>query len=156
MALEFKFAQPVGSINSDALPHSGIRGELLAVRSVELNVVVQYVFQFSRGDAMDWTTMLAYITGSVDQELLQRNEYLAAENRIARNQLQFRLRVTDGERRTLAEIGKQHGKRALERVASIVRPETILGWHRKLVARKFDGSKNRAEQLEEDVLTELK
>jgi len=48
-----------------------------------------------------------------------------------------------GERRTLAEIGKQLGKRALEEVASIVRPETILGCHRKLVARKFDGSKNR-------------
>ena len=105
---------------------------------------------------MDWTTMLAYITGSVDQELLQRNEYLVAENRILRNQLQGRLCLTDGERRTLAEIGKQLGKRALERVASIMRPETILGWHRKLVARKFDGSKNRGEQLEEDVLTELK
>ena len=74
MALEFKIAQPVGSINSNALLHSGIRDEFLAVRSVELNVAVQYVFQFSRGDAMDWTTMLAYITGSVDQELLQRNE----------------------------------------------------------------------------------
>ncbi len=54
------------------------------------------------------------------------------------------MRLTDGERRTLAEIGKQLGRRALEEVASIVRPETILGWHRKLVARKFDGSKNRA------------
>ena len=92
---------------------------------------------------MDWKTMLAYITGSVDRELLLRNEYLVTENRILRDQLQGRLRLTDGERRTLAEIGKQLGKRALEEVASIVRPDTILGWHRKLVARKFDGSKNR-------------
>ena len=92
---------------------------------------------------MDWTTMLAYITGSVDQELLLRNEYLVAENRILRNRLRGRLSLADGERRTLAEIGKRLGKRALEEVASIVRPETILGWHRKLVARKFDGSKNR-------------
>jgi len=92
---------------------------------------------------MDWKTMLAYITGSVDRELLLRNEYLVTENRLLRNQLQGRLRLTDGERRTLAEIGKQLGKRALEEVASIVRPDTILGWHRKLVARKFDGSKNR-------------
>ena len=90
---------------------------------------------------MDWKTMLAYITGSVDRELLLRNEYLVTENRILRDQLQGRLRLTDGERRTLAEIGKQLGKRALEEVASIVRPDTILGWHRKLVARKFDGSK---------------
>jgi len=93
---------------------------------------------------MDWKTMLAYITGSVDQELLSRNEYLVAENRILRNQFHGGLRLTDGERRTLAEIGKQLGKRALEEVASIVRPETILGWHRKLVARKFDGSMNCA------------
>ncbi len=87
---------------------------------------------------MDWKTMLAYITGSVDQELLLRSEYLVAENRILRNQLPSRLHLSDGERRTLAEIGKQLGKRALSEVASIVRPETILGWHRRLVAKKFD------------------
>ncbi len=68
---------------------------------------------------MDWKIMLTYITGSVDRELLLRNEYLVTENRILRNQIQGRLRLTDGERRTLAEIGKQLGKRALEQVASI-------------------------------------
>ena len=92
---------------------------------------------------MDWKTMLAYISGSVDEELLLRNEYLVAENRILRNQIKGRLRLNDGERRTLAEIGKRLGKRALEAVANIVKPETILGWHRRLVAKKFDGSKNR-------------
>ncbi len=92
---------------------------------------------------MDWKTMRAYISGSVDEELLQRNEYLVVENRILRNQIKGRLRLTDGERRTLAEIGKRLGKRALEAVANIVKPETLLGWHRRLVARKFDGSKNR-------------
>ena len=92
---------------------------------------------------MDWKTMLAYISGSVDEELLRRNEYLVAENRILRKQIKGRLRLTDGERRTLAEIGKRLGKRALEVVANIVKPETLLGWHRRLVAKKFDGSKNR-------------
>ena len=71
---------------------------------------------------MDWKTMLAYISGSVDEELLLRNEYLVAENRILRNQIKGRLRLTDGERRTLAEIGKRLGKRALEAVANIVKP----------------------------------
>ena len=47
---------------------------------------------------MDWKKLLAYITGSVDQELLLRNEYLATENRILRNQIKRRLRLTDGER----------------------------------------------------------
>ena len=46
---------------------------------------------------MDWKTMLAYITGSVDRELLLRNEYLVTENRILRNQLQGRSRLTGGE-----------------------------------------------------------
>ena len=92
---------------------------------------------------MDWKKILAYITGSVDEELLLRNEYLATENRILRAQIKGRLKLTDGERMTLAEIGKRLGKRVLEEVANIVKPETILSWHRRLVARKFDGSKKR-------------
>ena len=75
---------------------------------------------------MDWKTMLAYITGSVDEDLLLRNEYLAAENRILRGQVEGRLKLTDGERKTLAEIGKKLGKKVLEEVASIVKPDTIL------------------------------
>jgi transposase InsO family protein len=93
--------------------------------------------------SMDWKELLAYITGSVDEELLLRNEYVAAENRVLRNQIKGRLRLTDGERKTLAEIGKKLGRKALEGVANIVRPDTILGWHRKLIAKKFDGSKHR-------------
>ena len=92
---------------------------------------------------MDWKRMLCYISGSVNEELLLRNEYLASENRILRGQIKGRLRLTVGERKTLAEIGKRLGKKALEEVASIVRPETILSWHRRLVAQKFDGTKNR-------------
>src|SRR5262245_2559942 len=92
---------------------------------------------------MDWKTLLAYITGSVDNELLLRNEYLVAENRILRKQIQGRLRLSDGERETLAEIGKRLGKKALAAVATIVTPDTILAWHRKLIAQKFDSSRNR-------------
>ena len=92
---------------------------------------------------MDWKTMLSYISGSVDEELLLRNEYLVAENRVLRNQIQGRLRLTDGERQSLAEIGKRLGKQALDEIASIVNPDTILGWHRRLVAKKFDSSKKR-------------
>jgi transposase InsO family protein len=92
---------------------------------------------------MSWKTLLAYITGTVDQELLLRNEYLVTENRILRNQIKGRVHLSDGERKTLAEIGKQLGKQALEEVASIVKPDTILGWHHTLVAKKFDGSQQR-------------
>jgi hypothetical protein len=92
---------------------------------------------------MNWKTLLAYITGSVDQELLLRNEYLVTENRLLRNQITGRTRLTDGERKTLAEIGQKLGQQALQEVATIVKSETILGWHRKLVAQKFDGSQQR-------------
>jgi transposase InsO family protein len=92
---------------------------------------------------MDWKALLAYITGSVDQELLLRNAYLVTENRILRQQIKGRVQLTDAERRNLAKIGKQLGKKALEEVAHLVKPDTILGWHRTLVAQKFDGSHQR-------------
>jgi len=92
---------------------------------------------------MDWKTMLAYVTGSVDENLLLRIEYLVAENRILRDQIQGRVRLSDPERQALAEIGAKLGKQALEEVATIVQPDTILGWNRKLAAEKFDGSKQR-------------
>jgi putative transposase len=92
---------------------------------------------------MDWKTLLAYITGTVDQELLLRNEYLVTENRLLRSQIKGRVRLSDGERKTLAEIGQKLGKRALEEVATIVKPDTILAWHRTRVAQKFDGSDQR-------------
>src|SRR5438094_6223210 len=92
---------------------------------------------------MSWKTLLAYITGTVDQELLLRNEYLVTENRILRSQIKGRLRLSDGERKALAEIGQKLGKQALKEVAKIVKPDTMLGWHRQLVAQKFDGSQQR-------------
>src|SRR6185369_17690275 len=93
---------------------------------------------------MNWKRMLAYVTGSVDEELLSRNEYLVIENRILRTQIKGRIRLTDPERISLASAAKQVGRKALEEVAQIVRPETILGWHRRLIAKKFEGSKNRS------------
>jgi putative transposase len=95
------------------------------------------------GTHMDWKTLLAYITGTVDQELLLRNEYLVTENRILRNQIKGRVHLSDGERTSLAELGKQLGRQALAEVSTIVKPETILAWQRTLVAKKFDGSPQR-------------
>jgi hypothetical protein len=75
---------------------------------------------------MDWARILAYITGTVDQELLLRNEYLAAENRILKAQLKTPVRLTDAERRTLAEIAYRLGRKALEDAANVVKPDTLL------------------------------
>jgi putative transposase len=90
-----------------------------------------------------WARVLAYVSGPVNQELLLQIEYLAAENRILRAHLPDRLRLSHEERSTLAEIGKYLGRRGLQKFATVDRPETILGWFRKLLAQKFDGSKSR-------------
>src|SRR4051794_22104134 len=92
---------------------------------------------------MNWARILAYVTGTVDQELLLRNEYLAAKNRILKAQLKGRLKLSDAERATLGGIGHRLGRKVLGEVANVARPDTILAWHRNLVARKFDGSKAR-------------
>src|SRR5579859_8196214 len=92
---------------------------------------------------MLWARVLAYVTGTVDQELLLRNAYLPAENRILRGQIKGRLLLSEGERATLAEIGNRLGRRAREDVAATAKPDTILGGYRKLVANKSDESKFR-------------
>jgi len=89
---------------------------------------------------MDWPRIFAYITGTVDQELLLRNEYLTAEHRILKDQVKGRLLLSDPQKQTLAEIGYRLGRKALVDVAHAAKPETILGWYRRLVAQKFDGS----------------
>jgi transposase InsO family protein len=90
-----------------------------------------------------WARLLAYVTGLVNQKLLLQNEYLAAENRILRAHLPARMRLSDPQRSTLAEIGKRIGRSALQQVACVAKPDTILAWYRRLIARKFDGSKFR-------------
>jgi putative transposase len=56
---------------------------------------------------MNWEQLLVYISGSVEEELWLRIEYLVAENRSLRDQIKGRLHLRDAERRTLAEIGKK-------------------------------------------------
>jgi hypothetical protein len=83
---------------------------------------------------MEWKQLLVSITGSVDEELRLRNAYLAAENRILRNQIKTRrVLLTDAERQMLAEMGHALGRQALAEIATIARPDTILAWHRKLM-----------------------
>jgi len=91
---------------------------------------------------MPWKKMLAYVTGEIEGSLFARVEYLIEENRVLRNLIEKRLKLTDPERRTLAEKAVAMGKLMADTV-TIVKPRTILKWHRKLVAKKFDGSKFR-------------
>src|SRR5215469_8248232 len=70
--------------------------------------------------------------------------YLASGNRIVRAHLPTRLRLSDPERSTLAGIGKRLGRKALREVARTAKPDTILGWYQRLIARKFDGFRHRS------------
>src|SRR5260370_39950108 len=87
--------------------------------------------------------LLAYVTSLVNQELLLKNEYLLAENRILKAHLQPGFRLSRPERTALAEIGKRLGRTLLQQVASVANPDTILGWYRQVVAPRFAGSSHR-------------
>jgi hypothetical protein len=70
-------------------------------------------------DRFDWARPLAFVTGLVKQDLLLRNEYLIAENRILRGHLSMRLRLADPVGLTLPEIAKRLGRKALKDVAQV-------------------------------------
>src|SRR5215472_17522187 len=71
-------------------------------------------------------------------------DYLREENRVLREQLgQNRLRFTDDQRRRLATKAKGLGRKVLVELGTIVTPDTLLAWHRRLIAEKYDGSKRR-------------
>jgi hypothetical protein len=89
---------------------------------------------------MDWKKLLGSITKSVDEELRLRNEYLATENRLLRQQINGRVHLTNSDRNVLAEVGQQLGKKALKELATIAKPDTILAWHRTLVDQKGESS----------------
>jgi putative transposase len=103
---------------------------------------------------MSWKKMLAHVTGEVDQGLLLKVDYLIEENRVLRNQVEKRILLTDAERRILAEKAVALGKLMADTV-TIVKPATILKWHRRLVAKKFDGSKFRKSQGRPPITPEL-
>src|SRR3954465_8649461 len=70
-------------------------------------------------------------------------EYLQEEIRVVQEQLGKRSRFHDAQRRRLAAQGKSIGRIGLARCAKIVTPDTLLSWHRRLIARKYDSSEKR-------------
>ena len=82
--------------------------------------------------------LLLTLAGWLNREQQRVIEYLAEENRVLREQIgSRRLRLTDGQRRRLAVLGKALGRRLLRQFATIVTPDTILRWHRHLIAAKW-------------------
>ncbi len=82
--------------------------------------------------------LLLSVSGWVHGQQQRVVEYLIEENRVLKEQLGGkRVRLTNDQRRRLAAKGKRLGRRLLHRVATIVTPDTILRWHRKLIAAKW-------------------
>jgi hypothetical protein len=88
--------------------------------------------------------LLISLAGYLNQQQQEVIDYLQEENRVLREQLgSKRLRLNDDQRRRLAVRAKKLGRRMLHELATLVAPETLLAWHRKLIARKYDGSQQR-------------
>lgn len=88
--------------------------------------------------------LLVSVAGWLGQQQRDAIDYLREENQVLREQLGAkRLRLNDDQRRRLAAKAKTLGRCLLREIATIVTPETLLAWHRRLVAKKYDGSKHR-------------
>src|SRR5262245_23263595 len=88
--------------------------------------------------------LLISLAGWLNQRQQDVIDYLQQENRVLREQLGGkRLRFNDDQRRRLAVRAKKLGWRMLNELTTIVTPATLLGWHRRLIARKYEGSKQQ-------------
>jgi hypothetical protein len=101
--------------------------ELLGAKICLVNFMPEQCF------IMNWATIIGKITGTVDQHLIQRNDYLLAENRILHRRVENRIHFSDAERIVLAKAAKPLGRSLLAEIATLVSPDTLLRWHRRLV-----------------------
>ena len=102
------------------------------------------------------TLLVVAIAGWIQREQQAAIVYLLEENRVLKARLRGRkLRFTDDERCRLAVKGKELGRKLLAEVAGIVTPETLLAWHRRLIARKWDYSARRKHHGRPRVMVEI-
>jgi hypothetical protein len=103
-----------------------------------------------------WQVLVLAAAGWISRHQDAVIEYLREENRVLKQQLGGRrLRLTDAQRRRLAAKGKALGYRMLSEVATIVTPDTILRWHRRLIAKKWDHSAKRRDPGRPPVMKEI-
>jgi len=98
-----------------------------------------------------WQLVLVMLAASMSKEQQALIEYLQTENRILREKLQKqsawkRIVMTLAEKRRLAMAAVKVGKDLLRQAGALFSPETLLRWHRALIARKYDGSKRRGKR----------
>src|SRR5829696_2132410 len=95
-------------------------------------------------DTIRSQVLLVALAGWVNRHQLDVITYLREENRVLKEQIGGRrLRFTDSQRRRLAATGQCLGRRVLMEVATLVTPDTLLRWHRQLIARKWTTARRR-------------
>lgn len=93
-----------------------------------------------------WFITIVAVAGWLNREQDKALQYLLTENKVLKEQLNAkggRLQFTDSQRRRLAAKAKDLGRAALKKLDTIVTPDTLLRWHRQLIAKKYDGSSKR-------------
>src|SRR6267378_5531848 len=91
------------------------------------------------------TLLLMVVSGWVHRRQLIVIEFLQAENRLLKERLRGkRIRFTDAERALLARKAKAVGRKALLELDTIVSPDTLLRWHQRLVAQKWNFTHRRS------------
>ena len=91
-----------------------------------------------------WQLLLMILAGWVHREQQERIEYLRTENQVLKEKFgKKRILLNDDQRRRLAVKGKILGRKRLQEIGTLFTPDTILRWHRTLVAQKWDYSQRR-------------
>ncbi|QDU82453.1 Integrase core domain protein [Polystyrenella longa] len=91
-----------------------------------------------------WHLLVLALASWINREQQQAIEYLQAENRVLREKLgKKRILLNDDQRGRLAAKGKALGRKLLREIGTIFTPDTILRWHRELIARKWDYSSDK-------------
>jgi len=108
-------------------------------------ITVERVLAYGDVSGSESVFIFGYLDCWINQRQQQVIEYLVEENRVLREQIyNRRMRFTDDQRRRLAARAKKLGRKVLAQIATIVTPETLLAWHRRLIAKKYDGSAYRS------------
>jgi hypothetical protein len=94
-----------------------------------------------------WLTLITYLSYCIDKELYKAIDYLREQVRILiehQGKENKRILLTNSQRMRVAAKAKRLSRKMLERCTELFTPDTIMRWHQKLIAEKYDGSQNRA------------
>jgi hypothetical protein len=98
----------------------------------QLGTIMSFIFQ-------PWQLYFVVLAGWVNRQQQEVIDYLRSENRVLMEKLgKKRILLNDDQRRRLAVKGKILGRKRLEQIGTLFTPDTILRWHRTLVAKKWD------------------